>query len=348
MKPTAFYLAILLTLFSGCLNPLESNGISIKVEFPFSAKNVKLHIWGPYSEIISMTETGNGLFIADVAYMDEMIFNISYDLPEYSVNSWWVAAGNTYKGALIPNRFDPHGIKYAKIWINNLPIDNSFVVQNPSGDGLNIAFTIKKNNLIVPLSDNKETFMQIDDRVPAEVHHRFKYKNTSYPLPGDIDIAGWMNAVTGDCQSQNCLIEVDYVRLFGRTGNQLQLLAENEYNQFSANNDGGLYLRYPFFPAGYDQHESMPGNTNSGILTIYPSQSPDKVWHWWTPHYQSFDGFHFDSYVMVCKLRIEGNVIVQAGIDFKDRQNVTHELGCSDWYFENGGTWQDVVFDTKF
>lgn len=347
MKLTTIYFAILLTFFSGCLNQSEGNGINVKVEFPFNAKNVRLHIWGQYSDIITMTEMGNGVFIADAPFMNEMLFNISYDLPDYTVYNWWVAAGNTYKGTLIPNRFDPHGIKYAKIWINNMPVDNSFVVQNPSGDGLNIALTIKKNNLVVPVSDNKEILIGIDDRIPAEVHHRFKYKNTSNPTLADIDIAGWMNAVTGNIQSGNCRIEVDYMRLYGRIGNHLVLLAENEYSQFAAHDDGGLYLRYPFFPAGYDQHEPMPGSTDGDILTINPLQVPNKVWHWWTPHFQSNNGFHYDSYKMACRLRIQGNVIVQAGIDFKDQQNVTHELGCSDWYFENDETWQEVIFDSQ-
>jgi hypothetical protein len=189
--------------------------------------------------------------------------------------------------------------------------------------------------------------MKIDSRVPTEVHHRYRYKNASFPTPGDFDVAGWMNAVTGDTHSENCKIEVDYVRLYGSTGNNLILIAENEYAQFSVNDDGGLYYRYPYFPYGYDQHDPMTGKTDGNILTFYPSQKPEKVWHWWTPHFQASNGFQFESYRMVCRLRIQGNVVVQAGIDFKDYQNNTHELGCSDWYFENNGNWQEVVFDTQ-
>ena len=346
MKPTTFFYAILLVLLPGCTRPMENTEINISIEFPFNASNVKVHVWSPYSAEFSMIEMGSGRFMADLPYGNEMLINVNYDLPEYAIVNWWAAAGIKYTGNMKPNRFDPHGIKYARIRINNQEIDHRFVVPNSSGDGLNIAFTFDKKNMVVPKGGNQEIITRFDDRVPSEVHHRFKYHNTSYPLSDDIDVAGWMNAITGENLLHDCKIEIDYVRLYGRTGNQVDLLAENEYFTFSSTIDGGLYLRYPYFPKGYDEHDPMPGNASEGVLTIYPLQTPDKVWHWWTPHHLSYSGFRYDSYVMVCRLRIQGNVIVQAGIDFKDRRNTTHELGCSDWHFENGGNWQEVVFDT--
>ena len=99
---------------------------------------------------------------------DRLLFNISFDLPEYSIYNWWIGSGNTYTDSLIPNRFDPHGLKYGKIYINNQLIDNSYTIKNSTNDGLNISVQINSDNSIIPLIDQSLDHLKIDDRIPQE------------------------------------------------------------------------------------------------------------------------------------------------------------------------------------
>ncbi len=348
MKTILKQLLITLLIFTGTLLNLQGLcQVKARVVFPFNATNIVLHLWNPCCQDIVMTKTGQNEFSSDLPASDKLLFNISFDLPEFSIINWWIGAGNSYSGQLIPNRFDPHGLKYGKIYINDQLIDNSYTVQNSGNNGLNIAVKININKSVVPLQDQSNIHLKIDDRIPPEVHHHYAYKNISYPSATDIDITGWVIAATDNNILDDCKIEIDYVRLYGKSGDNWISLTENQYSTYSSTDDGGLYSRYPFFPSGYDQHDPMPGTTNGNILTIYPSQNSKKVWHWWTPHVVSPNGFNYAAYKMVCYLRITGHALVQAGIDFKDSYNNTHELGCSDWYFENGGNWQEVIFDSQ-
>jgi len=99
---------------------------------------------------------------------------------------------------------------------------------------------------------------------------------------------------------------------------------------------------------GFDQHDPMPGTVLNSILKIQPGLHSDKVWHWWTPrYYQPQPPFQFDSYRTECRLRIVGHAVVQIGIDFRDATEAIHELGVSDWCFENSGQWQTLIFDSQ-
>jgi len=326
----------------------SNDSINVRVIFFFNPQNVVLHLWDPCCQDLIMIENEPNEFSSLLTNInDRLLFNISFDIPEYSIDNWWIGAGNSYTDTLVPNRFDPHGLKYGKIYINNQLIDNSYTIKNSDNNGLNISVKINNDNSIIPLYDESHIHLKIDDRIPQEVHHHNAYRNINVPYSDDNDINGWVIALTDNNILDSCKIEVDYVRLYGRINDNLILFVENEYNTYSSLNDGGLYLRYPFFPPGYDQHDPMPGTVSNSILTFYPSQNIRKVWHWWTPHYISTNGFDYDSYRMECRLRIFGHALVQAGVDFRDENNHIHELGVSDWYFENNGAWQDVVFDTK-
>ena len=99
----------------------------------------------------------------------------------------------------IPHRFDPHGIKYAKIYVNNKLIDNSYTVIS-SWDkldyGLNIVVLLNDSGQVIPPQKPDYPCINIDDRTPSELPHHHKYQNTIYPLPNDESITGWVVAVT--------------------------------------------------------------------------------------------------------------------------------------------------------
>lgn len=322
--------------------------VNMRVVFPMEVSNVRLHLWEPYSSTFIMNATGENEFSAEVSgIFNPMLFNVEFDMPAHFITSWWIGGGNTYVGNLIPERFDAHGLKYGKLYINNQLLDNRYAVVNSSGNGLNISVKINDNNTISPNIEPSFDSLLIDDRIPSEAHHHKAYLNTSLPQPKHVKIGGWATAITDNNILNESQIEIDYIRVYGRENNQLTLLKEKDYSTYDPENDGGLYYRYPFFPSSHDWHDPMPGSVSNGILTLHTSQNRMKVWHWWSHNFTSPSGFDYDSYKVVCKMRITGHALVQVGIDFRDQWDNVDELGVSDWHFHNNGEWQEVVFDSQ-
>jgi len=233
------------------------------------------------------------------------------------------------------------------VYINNTLLNNTFTIDNWDHNGLDISVSINSDGSIIPFYDGDHQHIQIDDRIPAEVHHRIGYKTTN-PGPDYKYVLGWMALITNNDIIDTSEIEVDYLKVYGRNNGNLILLLSDDYNTFNTLNDGGLYSRYPFFPTGFDQHEPMPATTQAGILKFYPTQNIKKVWHWWNSNW-NYLTTSYDSYRLECRIRIQGHSLVQGGIDFRQTEsnpNPTYELGVSNWYFENNGQWQDVVFDS--
>lgn len=324
-----------------------ANTVNIRVVFPFKATNVVMHLWGSINQDVSLVQSGKNEFSKNIdGDIQQMIFYIDYNAPEYSTEKWYLSGGGNYTGNNIPNRFDAHGLKYGKVYINNQLIDNSYTVLNNLNNGLNISVKVNADNSVSPLIDATNKHLYIDDRIPTEVHHRNGYLNISLPASYHRIVTGWMQALSDNNIIDTSRIDVDYLRLYGKIGKDSILIASKEYGTYDSANDGGLYSRYPFFPEG-DKHTSMPGEVSNGVLTFYPSDNIHKVWHWWTGNTVSTNAFTYDSYKLVCRLRITGKAIVQAGIDFKTIDSNINELGVSEWYFEKNGEWQDVVFDSK-
>lgn len=322
--------------------------VNVRVVFPMEVSNVRLHLWNPCCSIFNMNVTGENEFSVEVpGIVNTMLFNVQFDMPAHFITSWWIGGGNTYAGNLVPNRFDSHGLKYGKLYINNQLLDNRYTVLNDGGNGLNISVKINADSTISPNVEPNYDHLLLDDRVPAEVHHHKAYLNTELPQPQHIKIGGWATAITDNTILNESQIEIDYISVYGRKNNQLTPLKENNYSSYDPVNDGGLYYRYPFFPWTHDWHDPMPGTVSNGILTIQTSENRMKVWHWWTHNYTSPNGFDYDSYRVVCKMKITGHVLVQVGIDFRDQWDNVAELGVSDWHFHNNGEWQEVVFDSQ-
>ena len=334
-------------LFANTASFLLANTVNIRVVFPFKVSNVEMHLWGSINQDFSLSQSGKNEFSTVMkGDIRQMMFYIDYIPSDYPKSKWYLSGGNSYEGEKIPNRFDAHGLKYGKIYINNQLIDNSYTVANNMNNGLNIYVKVNSDNSVSPLIDPTYRHIYIDDRIPTEVHHRKGYLDTNLPASYHRVITGWVQALSDNNIIDSSKIDVDYLRLYGRIGNDSVLIDSKEYDSWNSNDDGGLYFRYPFFPEG-DEHTSMPAKSTNGVLTFYPSDKIDRVWHWWTGNKVNSGQFNFDSYKLICRLRIIGKAVVQAGIDFKTTENTINELGVSDWYFENNGEWQDVIFDTK-
>ncbi len=192
MKKTVFlFYFIWLLLVNQVLIAQNNNPVKIRVVFPFSTTKVVLHVWNPCCQDYTMEPTGQNEYTVTLSNVyNQLLFNISYNIPQYSITNWWVASGNTYSKNLIPHRFDPHGLRYGKIYINNQLINELYTILNSSKDGLNISVKFNSDNSIVPYLNQTHVHLPIDDRIPPEVDHSYAYQNTNIPNSGDIDIVG--------------------------------------------------------------------------------------------------------------------------------------------------------------
>lgn len=334
-------------LFFSWLYGQTQNFATIRVVFPFAVSNVIFEGWSPY-QVVAMTNTGPREYQTQIllSASKNFIFYIKYNIVGYE-GVYYVSAGNDYKGNRIPHRLDAHGIKYAKVFINNQLISNLYTIKNDQNNGFNIAFQLNGFNNIVPFNNPSQLHSTTDDRIPPEAHHHQAYLNTDVPMPGDINLAGWIIAMSDNNYQEESKVEIDFIRVYGFNGNDSTLLCSQNYNTYDPVNDGGLYLRYPFFPPGHDEHSPLPASITNGVLSFFASDHRKSVPHLWTQKYAQPNGFAFDGYKLHCKARITGHAVIQAGIDFRNASNTVHELGVSSWYFHNNGQWQDVIFDSR-
>lgn len=111
----------------------------VRIVFPFNPINVVLHLWGSYSQDFTMNQSGTNEYSVTIPGINQyMLFNVSYDLPQYNITNWWIGSGNEYRNERFPNRFDAHGLKFGKIYINHQLINNAYTVENGYDTGLNI------------------------------------------------------------------------------------------------------------------------------------------------------------------------------------------------------------------
>lgn len=278
------------------MTTVEQSPVTVEVKFLFPVSNVEMLLWSPYNRSINMEEVNSQTFTTSLeGTFREILFNIRYDIPAYGFTDFWIGSGKKYERELIPHRFDPHGLKYADIFINNHKLDYSFTVANSLGNGLDLSVMFNSDNSIAPFYEYGRVNLPIDRRIPTEVAHRGAYRNTTFPASYHTKITGWITALHNGGNTEQSQIIIDYIAIYGRTGNLLVPLARNDYNSFNPQGDGGLYLRYPFF-ASEDDIKPMAGNvSNEGNLTITPSSDVNRVWHLWSPTAISETGFNFGS-----------------------------------------------------
>jgi hypothetical protein len=239
------------------------------------------------------------------------------------------------------------GIAYAKVYVNNVLLDNSYLVYNYNLSGLNFYLQIHSNGTIGPYSDAGSAHKEIDARIQPEVPWITHYSipTSNYPSTSTHRaVKVWLQALHDyRYPASSSQVEVDYIELFKKIGNQNVSIAREDYNGSFTGDEGGLYKRYPFFCD--DSSTIMPTTIESGILKFAPSDNQRKVFHFWIqPGSERVAG---DSYYALAKVKITGPASIQIGMDFtpdsvSDSNHI--EIGASDWYFDSSA-WQDVIFD---
>ena len=339
-------MAVLLLSMASYAQNRPNETLDFKVVLSFKATSVELHEYAPTYVDIPMTMVGENTYTAQLGYNPGGYnFNVSWYDVDYNHVEHWAGAGNTNYNPIIPTGFFPHGIKSCQIYVNGQLLNNRFTIQNSSNNGLNIAFTLNTDGSIIP-NYSFNPHLKIDDRVPVEAHHHTGRTNLNGPPSDKEYLTGWIVVLSDNTTPNNSIVEMDYLRVYGWSNNDWHLIASEDYDYFTSPDKGKLFIRYPFFPEGFDGTGPMSGSANNGILTFAPSTERRSVWHLWTPQTFSAHGT-YDGFKVVARLRILGEASAQVGLDFKDLQYNTFELGVSDWSFGHTSEWQEVVYDSR-
>lgn len=321
---------------------------NIKVIFPYfkdSVSDVRVcygNKWESNGEIMTKQSDGSYKYTINDNVSKSLLFDIYYIPPVNSCLSVDYLPGI-------------NGIQYSHVYVNDTMLNNSFLVFGnwTSTDGCQR----NKNFKVDQTSDGSITpdytavdRAFIDQRVQPEVPFSNYCNHNTIPNTSTHKcIKPWFQ-VLHDYRYPDSVskIEVDYFELYYRIGNENKLMIREDYSDgFDQTSEGGLYSRYPFLSSCNDGHTQMPANCPNGVLTFYPSDNKNKLYHFWLQ--PGINRVSNDRYYLIAKLKITGPASIQAGIDFTPdgTSAINHiELGASNWYFESSD-WQYLIFDSE-
>jgi len=337
MKSNLFN-SIILAFIAFMLQINSVSGIGVHVQLVFQH-------FIPDQVFIRGMDDNNWTFIP-MQYVGENTFEIDKNLqagPEYTFTICYT----------IPEHFGDqllyittkHGLQYVNLYMNNQHIGSQFLVDNldPDYPGANLLFTVSPSGIVSPsLSGHR---LLINDRIPNEV--AFKHDTVFYQTApqGFTQVNAWIVVLSDNNFLDSVVVDIDYIRLYARFGDYEELISTQEFNTYNPAYDGGLYIRYPFFPPG-DNHIPMPATLlDQEMIRFYPSDQRRKVWHSWTYNWVPVAPEH-TSYRMECRYRARGHAVLQGGIDYKSASNVWKEAGQGNWYFTTNWEWDTLRFDT--
>ena len=275
-------------------------------------------------------KNGNTYFISRDTSTGNHLFNIEFNHPSVSSK---IYVSTVYRNL--------HRIVYSKVYINDQLLGSDYV----NKDG-NINFNIDPNGNISQVIDTGKKM--INDMIPPEVHWPTDTVIFDTPPAEYLKVIGWAQVLHDNNYISESKVEVDYVKLFARKGTDIVLLDSTGYDSFNTDTDGGLYLRYPFFPDISVNPTPMPATAMNGMLVFYPSSAKESVWHWWNPVIpQAGADTQYTSYCFEVKYRITGKAAIQLGIDFRVDNNNVLEGAISKWGFDSYGEWEILRVDTK-
>ena len=211
-----------------------------------------------------------------------------------------------------------------------------------TGDGVHLLTARRESFWIEPAP------VQAACTAPAGATHRMSYMSFYTPPYGFKGATPWLTVVHNGQQAGTSMVEIDFIRLWGRMGGVDQVLSANEYNDGVFG--GQLAARSPWYGT---PTAPMPGTISNGVLVIRPSDYPDRVWHPYLELFPRRDITLASNVRFEVRYRITGPALVQAGLDYwqyvdgrKDdpAKSRNEEAAATDWNCTTG-VWQTAVIE---
>lgn len=170
-------------------------------------------------------------------------------------------------------------------------------------------------------------------KVPFYVNHPYSYMSF-WRTPFCFKAATpWLNIIQADDSSDPSLVQIDYLRLYGKIHGRDSLISSNEYK--AGTYGGQICMKNPWFGWPWESISVAPQN---GLLVVEPSKRPDRVYHFWLERWPNYreDVSKFDSLWFDVRAKITGPALIQAGIDYYEALNypageAPEEGGATDW-----------------
>lgn len=188
------------------------------------------------------------------------------------------------------------------------------------------------------------------DPIPPDVPPVLRQGFVSMALPptGWTSGAPWMQALHDGRLGGSSTVEIDWIRLYAVVGTSETLLVGDGPGLLAGVDWGNTYLRIPWYAAGSEILLTV--HPNPEIVTFAPASDSARVWGW-----GGLRASAIPAGTTHCRMRalvrITGNALVQAGIDYWRTPAATGpgdnvRAGHSDWYFATPN-WQTIVVDLE-
>jgi hypothetical protein len=190
-----------------------------------------------------------------------------------------------------------------------------------------------------------------DSIAPPESPHPKAYIRASLPPAGFATGVIWAIALHDKRKEWPSSIEVDWVRFYCTVNGQDVMVAGETASNNTGTEDGGLYLRDPWF-GNNDYHEPLPAGIDLKAMTFTfaLSAATERVWHWWGSRAIIPQGA--TRCWASARVRPIGNAIVQIGADWWKDQAIgwcgmdqcNYEAFASDWFGATpNNDWIDIT-----
>ncbi len=320
----------------------------VQLNHPFASEvNLILQQYGIVTEH-AMTRIDNFTYQVDIALQDSTNYlcNIKVVSDLYPDRADWIARST--------------GVNAVFTSINGTLLTNEYLVR--TGEPISTdqvpsaAFSFFEANNTVSAGIGEK--WNPNPMLPPEIPQYHEYCRLRLPPSSFSAGLPWMQALHSGNANDSSKVEIDYLRFYAHTPDGDTLLCEDDYLddlQLAGYDNGGTYLRYPFFFLEEENNWAMPAEIANGNLVFFPGAQRDRVFHWWTSERATIP--QDAEYVYAeARVRITGDACVQLAVDFwRDLESPysgfdvnNTEAGVSDFIFGmRSDEWQPIYFSTE-
>jgi hypothetical protein len=216
---------------------------------------------------------------------------------------------------------------------------------------------MKKITLVIVLTINVFIFILLSNtycQVPKGAITKKQNITHEYAPKGWESVINWFQAATISQNNEGeGKIVIDYIRVYeyNYVSKLSSVIFEENYDESFRTlsyDEGGLFKRNPKWYADDEHDEIFNSKISNGYLTIYVSETPCNIVHFWTDRFE----INRDcKYYTEIKVKIIGKVGLQLGSDWWRTMNSSWsgldvnntEAWVSDWYGDTNGKFITIV-----